>query len=103
VATHKAWSDQSEGQGRRRDPLCALALEGLTRFLDDGHVKLDNCPVDIIVNRKNALFAGSDGGINLQAERRRSARLSCYVDGHDVELWEGTRQVALPMRSNLPL
>src|SRR5216683_2757480 len=63
--------------------------------------------------RKNALFAGSDGGAraprrhrfadrNLQAERCRSARLSCYVDGNDVELWEGTRQVALLTRSNLP-
>jgi hypothetical protein len=46
VATHKACSDQSEGQARRRDPLYALALEGLTRFLDDGHIKLDNCPVE---------------------------------------------------------
>jgi hypothetical protein len=26
-----------------------------------------------------------------------------YVDGHDVELWEGTHQVALLTRSNLPL
>jgi len=25
---------------------------------------------------------------------------SCYVDGHDVALWEGTRQVALLTRSN---
>ena len=28
VATHIAWSDQSEGQARRRHPLCALALGG---------------------------------------------------------------------------
>jgi hypothetical protein len=71
-------------------------------------IELDNSPVD---RRENALFAGSDGRAlrrhrfadrNLQAERRRSARLSCYVDGHDVELWEGTRQVALLTRSNLP-
>jgi transposase len=67
VATHKAWSDQSEGQARRRDPLCALRWEELTRFLDDGRIKLDNSPVErsirpIILNRKNALFAGSDGG-----------------------------------------
>jgi hypothetical protein len=26
-----------------------------------------------------------------------------YVDGHGLELWEGTRQVALLTRSNLPL
>jgi hypothetical protein len=41
--------------------------EGLTRFLDDGRIKLDNSSVErsirpIILNRKNALFAGSDGG-----------------------------------------
>jgi hypothetical protein len=41
--------------------------EGLTRFIDDGRIELDNnvversiCP--IALNRKNALFAGSDGG-----------------------------------------
>ena len=60
----KAWSDQSEGQARRRHPLCALARwEGLTRFLDDGHIKLDNSPVE----RKNALFAGSDDGAEHRA------------------------------------
>jgi transposase len=41
--------------------------EGLTRFLDDGHIELDNNAVErsirpIALNRKNALFAGSDGG-----------------------------------------
>jgi len=41
--------------------------EGLTRFLDDGRIELDNSPLErsirpIILNRKNALFAGSDGG-----------------------------------------
>ena len=41
--------------------------EGLTRFLDDGRVELDNNTVErsirpITLNRKNALFAGSDGG-----------------------------------------
>jgi len=40
---------------------------GLTRFLDDGRVELDNNIVErairpIALNRKNALFAGSDGG-----------------------------------------
>jgi transposase len=44
--------------------------EGLTRFLDDGRVELDNNTVErsirpIALNRKNALFAGSDeGGVN---------------------------------------
>jgi transposase len=41
--------------------------EGLTRFIDDGRIELDNNIVErsirpIALNRKNALFAGSDGG-----------------------------------------
>ncbi|MEH2515734.1 transposase [Bradyrhizobium sp. AZCC 1610] len=41
--------------------------EGLTRFIDDGRIELDNNAVErsirpIALNRKNALFAGSDGG-----------------------------------------
>ena len=41
--------------------------EGLTRFIDDGRIELDNNTVErsirpIALNRKNALFAGSDGG-----------------------------------------
>lgn len=41
--------------------------KGLTRFIDDGRVELDNNAVErsirpITLNRKNALFAGSDGG-----------------------------------------
>ena len=41
--------------------------EGLTRFLDDGHVEIDSNVVErsirpIALTRKNALFAGSDGG-----------------------------------------
>ncbi|MGH6881827.1 MAG: IS66 family transposase [Hypericibacter sp.] len=40
---------------------------GLCRFLDDGRIELDNNVVErsirpIALNRKNALFAGSDGG-----------------------------------------
>ena len=40
---------------------------GLTRFLDDGRIEIDSNPVErtirpIALNRKNALFAGSDGG-----------------------------------------
>jgi len=44
--------------------------EGLTRFLDDGRIELDSNTVErsmrpIALNRKNALFAGSDeGGAN---------------------------------------
>ena len=41
--------------------------EGLIRFLDDGRIELDSNVVErlirpIALNRKNALFAGSDGG-----------------------------------------
>ena len=41
--------------------------EGLTRFLDDGRIEIDLNVVErairpIALNRKNALFAGSDGG-----------------------------------------
>ncbi len=41
--------------------------DGLTRFLDDGCIELDTNPVEramrpIALNRKNALFAGSDEG-----------------------------------------
>ncbi|PZQ12487.1 MAG: IS66 family transposase [Ancylobacter novellus] len=41
--------------------------EGLTRFIDDGLIELDSNTVErsirpIALNRKNALFAGSDGG-----------------------------------------
>jgi transposase len=41
--------------------------EGLTRFIDDGRIEIDNNAVErsirpIALNRKNALFAGSDGG-----------------------------------------
>lgn len=41
--------------------------EGLTRFIDDGRIELDNNTVErsirpIALNRKNGLFAGSDGG-----------------------------------------
>jgi transposase len=41
--------------------------EGLTRFLNDGRVEIDSNVVErtirpIALNRKNALFAGSDGG-----------------------------------------
>ncbi len=40
--------------------------EGLSRFIDDGRIELDNNAVEcsirpITLNRRNALFAGSDG------------------------------------------
>ena len=41
--------------------------DGLTHFLDDGRIEIDSNVVErsirpIALNRKNALFAGSDGG-----------------------------------------
>lgn len=41
--------------------------EGLSRFLDDGRIEIDSNTVErsirpLALNRKNALFAGSDGG-----------------------------------------
>jgi hypothetical protein len=44
-----------------------LRWDGLTIFIEDGRIKLDNNTVErsirpIALNRKNALFAGSDGG-----------------------------------------
>jgi transposase len=41
--------------------------EGLTRFLDDGRIELDTniverCIRPVVLNRKNALFAGHDEG-----------------------------------------
>jgi transposase len=41
--------------------------DGLSRFLDDGHIEIDSNVVEramrpIALNRKNSLFAGSDGG-----------------------------------------
>jgi hypothetical protein len=43
--------------------------EGPTRFLDDGRIEIDSNAVErsirpIALNRKNALFADSDGGGN---------------------------------------
>lgn len=64
---------------------------GLMRFVDDGRIEIDSNIVErairpIALNRKNALFAGSDGGAeklgdrcvahrDLQAQWRRSVRL----------------------------
>ncbi len=41
--------------------------DGMARFLDDGRIEIDSNTVErsirpIALNRKNALFAGSDGG-----------------------------------------
>ena len=67
MAADKTWPDLSEKQACRDHPLRPVALGSLTRFIDDGRIELDNNIVErsirpIALNRKNALFAGSDGG-----------------------------------------
>jgi transposase len=62
----KTWSDQSEEQARRSHSSLSR-WEGLTRFIDDGRIEIDSNTVErsirpIALNRKNSLFAGSDGG-----------------------------------------
>jgi transposase len=67
VATRQARGGQSEKQARRGNSLCLTRWEGLTRFLDDGRIEIDSNIVErsirrIALNRKSALFAGSEGG-----------------------------------------
>jgi hypothetical protein len=55
-----------EGAGVRGQSLPTLGRT-LTRFLDDGRIEIDSNVVErsirpIALNRKNALFAGSDAG-----------------------------------------
>ena len=50
--------------------------DGLTRFLDDGRIEIDSNVVErsirpIALNRKNALFAGSDGGASIGPSSHR--------------------------------
>src|SRR6202040_6040 len=62
---------------------------GLTRFLDDGRIEIDSNVVErsirpIALNRKNALFAGSDGGGEhwaIIASLIETCKLNC-VDPH---------------------
>jgi transposase len=53
--------------------------DGLTRFLDDGRIELDTNAVErsirpLVLNRKNALFAGHDEGAENWAASPRSSR-----------------------------
>ena len=78
--------------------------EGLSRFIDDGRIEINSNVVErairpIALNRKNALFAGSDGGArsgalgrdrfadrDVQTERRRTPRLPRH-DHHKDRQW----------------
>jgi transposase len=59
-------------QARRRHTLAISRWQGLTCFIDDGRIELDNKTVErsirpIKPGRKNAPFAGSDGGAEHRA------------------------------------
>jgi len=65
--------------------------EGLTRYLDDGRVEIDSNTVErsikpIALNRKNALFAGSDGGGDHWAIIA-SLIETCKLNAVDPEAW----------------
>jgi transposase len=73
VVAFKAWLEQQLARVSAKAPIAEhlrYALhhwDGLTRFLDDGHIELDTNIVErsirpIVLNRKNALFAGHDQG-----------------------------------------
>lgn len=64
---------------------------GLTRFLDDGRIEIDSNVVErtirpIALNRKNALFAGSDGG-GAQWAILASLIATCKVNGIDPQAY----------------
>ncbi|MGY4503269.1 hypothetical protein ACVWYH_007226 [Bradyrhizobium sp. GM24.11] len=63
----KARVDQPKGKLAEAIHYALSRWEGLTRFIEDGRIELDNNAVErsirpIALNRKNTLFAGSDGG-----------------------------------------
>jgi len=76
TADLKAWLEKQLGCVSKRATIAddirygLRHWEGLTRFLDDGRIELDSNTVErsmrpIALNRKNALFAGSnEGGVN---------------------------------------
>jgi transposase len=68
--------------------------EGLIRFLDDGRVDLDNNAVErtirpLALNRKNALFAGSDEGGDNWAVIATLIE-NCKLNGIDPQTWMAT-------------
>jgi transposase len=77
----RLWRDQNRTKKARGLPAEAIrsALTrwpALSRLLDDGRIELDNNPVERVIRpvalcRKNHLFAGSDGGGDLQVGSNR--------------------------------
>ena len=73
VETLKAWLEKTLTQVAGGSPIAQAIRyglnhwDGLNRFLDDGRIEIDSNTVErsmrpIALNRKNALFAGSDEG-----------------------------------------
>ena len=73
VLVLKAWFEQQLARVSAKSVIAEAIRyglnhwDGLTRFLDDGRIELDNNNVErsirpIVLNRKNALFAGHDQG-----------------------------------------
>ena len=65
--------------------------KGLTLFIDDGRVEIDNNVVErairpIALNRKNALFAGSDGGAEHWATIASLVE-TCKLNGVDPQIY----------------
>ena len=65
--------------------------KGLTLFLDDGRIEIDNNIVErairpIALNRKNALFAGSDGGAKHWATIASLVK-TCKLNGVDTQIY----------------
>ncbi|WP_247276634.1 MULTISPECIES: IS66 family transposase [unclassified Bradyrhizobium] len=62
-------------------PSAMPSLARLTRFIDDGRIELDNNTAErsirgIKLSRKNALFAGSDGGVDIGPSSQPWSRLA---------------------------
>lgn len=69
----------------------------LTRFLDDGQLRLDTNPAELalrreVVGRKNWLFCGSDGGAGANAI---AVSLIASCDMHEIEPWAYLRDVLM--------
>ena len=73
IKAFKVWLDQARATVSTKSPTgtalkyIARYWEGLTLFLQDGRIEMDNNPVErtirpIALNRKNALFAGHETG-----------------------------------------
>ena len=73
VAAFKTWLERQLARVSAKAPIAEDIRyglnhgDGLTRFLDDGRIELDTNIVErgirpIVLNRKNALFAGHDEG-----------------------------------------